>query len=164
MAIHAASRCRSDFCQVFVHASELLLQSLRQSLLLDGVGVLFSDVCVVPYVASPRATTDHTFADIRSTLRMCMCLSTPEWLQPAQECDLSGFRVQFFSFSLLGCSKYDFFDLNCCTISRNISPKKNMFSAVSGDERGEAGGEGRREYPFEASFSCIFFLRICFLF
>ena len=45
----------------------------------------------------------------------------------------SGFRVLFvFSFSFLGCSKSDFLGLNCCTISGNISKKKNRLCSSRG--------------------------------
>ena len=64
------------------------------------------------------------------------------------------FRIQtlvfFFSYSLLGDSKADFFDLNYCTISCNISSKKQTFWVVA------RGGRGR--YSLET----FFFLSLIF--
>ena len=56
----------------------------------------------------------------------------------------------FFSFSLLGCSESDFFGLNCCTISCNISDQKINFLS-------RLGREGEGGYPLEASLFLFFF-------
>ena len=79
-----------------------------------------------------------------------------------------GFRAQGFvvsslfsffslSFSLLGCSKSDFFGLNCCTICCNISDPQNHFVEPS------SGGTLRGLLFFQSLFF-FFFLFFCFVF